>query len=386
MKREVLKISVWKMCYFSGLAIWIFATVVSSSSFQLGALWNVLVNIAMLLAILSVFMRRTFRKSSLRSVLLVILMFFFVLSVYTSYRMLHTFVFMLCAIDLEFDEVLSVHIKAVGFSLVFVIGSALLGGIQNIRAIRHLKSVRYLGFTAPLGPILFCFFVLSFVAYKREKIKVSHIILILLINIWLFKESQVNAPFFAVFVVLGCALLLQKVKSLRQYEISIAAKRAFMLLPVIAFIFSVVISVIYTENNSIMQTINILVNGRWQLQKNAIETYGLTFFGTNIQWEQSYDWGTEYLYVDSALLKYTLMNGVGFMVLFIAYLILVMKRICDSNNKYYLIVFTIIVVYGIFNPQLLYLEYNPFLLFPVLTMRDIVTKQYSHLRSGLDLE
>jgi hypothetical protein len=126
----------------------------------------------------------------------------------------------------------------------------------------------------------------------------------------------------------------------------------------------------FTPNNSIMQAINTLVNRRWQLQKNAIDTYGITLFGNNIQWEQSWAWGTEYLYVDSAFLKYTLMNGLGFMFIFVIYLIKIMKKLCDINNKYYLSVFILIVIYGIFNPQLLYLEYNPFLLFPVFALVD----------------
>lgn len=370
MNQKVLKVSLWRLCYFSGLVLWIIATILSSSELELGIVWNILVRVSMGLAIMSVVLRRVLKKSSLRSVLLVLAMFFFVLSIYTSYRMLHTFVFMICAIDLDFDEVLRVHAKAVGTVVAIIVASSLLGIINNVNSTRHLKAVRYLGFTAPLAPILFCFVVLSFVAYKRDDIRLSHIITILAINIWLFTESQVNAPFFTVFLILLCAMLLKKWKRLRNYQMSRKMKIVFIFLPLVAFAFSVIISSIYTPNNSVMQAINILVNGRWQLQKNAIETYGLKLFGNNIQWEQSFAWGTEYLYVDSAFLKYALMNGLGFMVLFVAYLMMIMKRICDDNNKFYLIVFAIIIIYGIFNPQLLYLEYNPLLLFPVFVIKN----------------
>lgn len=372
MNQKALKVSLWRLCYFSGLVLWIIATIISSSELELGIIWNILVRVSMGLAIMSVALRRVFKKSSLRSVLLVLAMFFFVLSTYTSYRMLHTFVFMICAIDLDFDEVLRVHAKAVGTVTAFVVVLSLLGIINNVNTMRHLKAVRYLGFTAPLAPILFCFVVLTFVAYKREDIRLSHIIAISAINIWLFVESQVNAPFFTVFLILLCAILLKKWNRLRNYQLSRKMKIALIILPLVAFAFSVIISSIYTPNNPIMQAINVLVNGRWQLQKTAIETYGLKLFGNNIQWEQSFAWGTEYLYVDSAFLKYALMNGLGFMALFVTYLIIVMKRICDDNNKFYLIVFTVIVIYGIFNPQLLYLEYNPFLLFPVFVIKDKV--------------
>lgn len=370
MNQKALKVSLWRLCYFSGLVLWIIATILSSSEIELGIIWNILVRVSMGLAIMSVVLRRVLKKSSLRSVLLVLAMFFFVLSVYTSYRMFHTFVFMICAIDLDFDEVLRVHAKAVGTVVALIVTSSLLGIINNVNTTRHLKAVRYLGFTAPLAPILFCFVVLSFVAYKRDDIRLSHIITISAINIWLFTESQVNAPFFTVFLILLCAMLLKKWKRLRHYQMSKKMKVVFICLPLFAFAFSVIISSIYTPNNSIMQAINILVNGRWQLQKNAIETYGLKLFGNNIQWEQSFAWGTEYLYVDSTFLKYALMNGLGFMALFVAYLMMIMKRICDENNKFYLIVFSIIVIYGIFNPQLLYLEYNPFLLFPVFAIKN----------------
>jgi hypothetical protein len=211
---------------------------------------------------------------------------------------------------------------------------------------------------------------MSFVAYKKEKIRLSHIVLISVVNIWLFIESRVNAPFFLVFLVLGIALLLKYINSVKRYVISNGVTKIIVHTPIIAFILSVGISLMFTRNNSIMQAINILVNGRWQLQKNAIDTYGLTLFGNNIQWEQSWTLETEYLYVDSAFLKYTLMNGLGFMLIFVIYLTKIMKKICDMNNKHYLFMFILIVVYGIFNPQLLYLEYNPFLLFPVFALAD----------------
>ena len=132
MSRTILRTSLWKICYFSGLVIWILATILSSSEFELGILWNVLVRISMILAIMSVVLRRVFEKSSLKSVGLILAMFFFVLSVYTSYRMLHTFVFMLCAIDLNFDEVLCVHAASVAGTVTIIVVSSLLGIINNV--------------------------------------------------------------------------------------------------------------------------------------------------------------------------------------------------------------------------------------------------------------
>ncbi|MBS4761921.1 hypothetical protein KG089_04225 [Carnobacteriaceae bacterium zg-ZUI252] len=131
----------------------------------------------------------------------------------------------------------------------------------------------------------------------------------------------------------------------------------------------IVLTYAYNPNNAFMAKLNSILTDRLYLGKVATELFKIKPFGQGIEWTfygdtpQRYANGNiyDYLYVDSAFVN-TLLNY-GFILLcfiFIAHYAL--SKLPQFNQKYFALVILIVALHAMFDPQLLEIQYNPFIL------------------------
>ncbi|MFW2488474.1 hypothetical protein ACN077_07835 [Clostridium chromiireducens] len=237
-----------------------------------------------------------------------------------------------------------------------------LGLIENAYNFRENGVLRYyLGYINLNAPIYFSYISLMYIYLRKEKINTYDVLVIAVINFYLYRNCDVRAQFYiTLFTAIGAYLL-------KFFKTDLSTKRiknVFVYSMPVCSIVSIGFQVFYNESNGVMSLLNEVFTGRLKLGFNAYKEYGIKLFGQSIKWvlDSDIDNGIWYSYVDSSFLKYTLMYGLVFMVIIIMGFVVISKEAVKANNIYLCFSILIIALNNMFNPHLLYIHFNIFIL------------------------
>lgn len=248
------------------------------------------------------------------------------------------------------------------FWLILIVSLAEVGLIENQTSLSILHEGRkYAGFTAHIAPILLFFTLIMYLGYKGKNFSVLSAVLFSAGAVFLYRECMVRSPFICTLVLVLLGLLLKNVKG--SFMTGRLWKTFVTILVPLCVLIAVLLPVLYLRGNSFAISLNELVSSRIRLSSVAIKNVDFTLFGTKVDFAgtlfNNAGNGHEYFYIDSAYLKYFAMYGIVFMAValfgYIKFL-----RIESVNKETYLVVPCIIsLFYYIFDPQLMYIVYNP---------------------------
>ena len=141
---------------------------------------------------------------------------------------------------------------------------------------------------------------------------------------------------------------------------------ALMFVPWICLIASIGVTMAYQKGNPVWEKWNYISNNRLKLGYEAIVQYGFTWFGQKIRFIGAstlyYKPDAVYNYVDNAYLMQMLLYGTVFILVYCVLMSLLLYRLVMQNEKMLLMCVLISMVFGMANPQSMYLTYNPLLL------------------------
>ena len=129
---------------------------------------------------------------------------------------------------------------------------------------------------------------------------------------------------------------------------------------VISAAFSIWISLIYDSGNPVMVSINQLSSNRLDLGHRALQMYSIGLWGNAIEWVTS--GGDNYFYVDSSYVQLVLQYGILILIYVVSLFTLLTRHYMYRRNTIAVLVFAMIAIHSITDPQLFNLAYNPFLL------------------------
>lgn len=135
-----------------------------------------------------------------------------------------------------------------------------------------------------------------------------------------------------------------------------------------ALIICLLLQYIYRiRRNGIGGKLNAILNGRLDLANSAIDNYGINLFGREVEWIGADNIYSEvklaYNYVDSSFLQYILTFGIVYIVL-VCLLYTYMGYKANKQKDIALsFVFLVIIGHSMFDPQMMWLDYTPFLLY-----------------------
>lgn len=336
--------------------------------------WSIKIVILICLLVPLIFER--FSEKTFNSRVLLLYAFFAIVTVINfifnqgSYKMLVLLIYMFYMRNVVPERVLGVHAKAVFCALGFIIGLYLLGVFKNVVLDYEKYSSENrenIGFSyATFGANYFLHGVLAYIGSKKGKIKLLPMILIAVINIWIFKKTQTEATFLLVFFALFLVLLcrLRSIKNV-VYNNSLIAK-IMINFCIIACIITFILQYCYIyHNNSLLLKINSLISNRLELGKIAFSRYRIKLLGQPIEWVTYTTEGLNYFnyfYVDSSYLQILLQYGIVTLVI----ICLLMRNTCKyalyKKNINLCIALVVLLIHCIVDPQLLSVSYNPFLL------------------------
>ncbi|MFT8882774.1 MAG: hypothetical protein ABF975_02025 [Liquorilactobacillus hordei] len=303
-------------------------------------------------------------KKNIFLILLFFLFIFFVGIIAQSTTIIDTFIFIVASRHFKFERILKYIFILRSIMLGCLILFSETGLIPNLVFYRN-GIVRYsLGFSYSTFPAhLFLYLTLMYIFLKKGNISLWVSILILVVNGYIFQMTNTKNPF----ILTIFAIILTRISNKMMFVRNIINKLALISFPLCSFIV-VWLSVEYTKfgNNPVLVYINNLVTGRVALSNQAILEYGIHFWGQKIEMVGTPDISNSilklnYNYIDSSFIQCVVLYGCFFLFLFILGMTLTGIKTINKNPSLS-IIFVVMALHGMWDSQLIYLWYNPFLL------------------------
>lgn len=270
------------------------------------------------------------------------------------------------AIDIELNEICKwssiIHIVLI----VLTVSLAVIGLIENQTITRLNGRVReYLGFCwTTVGPNLLLYSSLMLAYWRKEKISILECIAILGCAVFMYARTETKSAFILTVMLAFAMIILKYVPAIREYR-AIYGITSAIAVPICS-VGIIALTKCADFNVPVIQKINAVLTGRIQLGQDAIKKYGISLFGKNITWVGGNGIGQDgtwaYNYVDSSYVQILLNFGVVFLVLLVAYLVIVAINGIKKEDTYIALIMVVLIVHTTFDPQLILMEYNPFLM------------------------
>lgn len=224
-----------------------------------------------------------------------------------------------------------------------------------------------LGFIWSTWPVQgFFYFVVGYIFVKNKNVKNYELLIFEIINIFLYSVTKTKSPYYLI------TFLLLTVLVLKYLNIYIVKQKIVKIIFLFGTIYQFILIYFLSKNVYLFPEIDKLVTGRLTLAYNAINRFGISLFGRKIQLVAStntnFGLGSQYNYIDSSYIQYLVLYGIISTLIFGACLIYLQVYIIKSKNFIKVIAFYFILLNGMFDPQLIDVSYNYFLILlgPVL--------------------
>jgi hypothetical protein len=269
-------------------------------------------------------------------------------------------VFIVAAHDVKLERILKWSLIAHLAGIAFVIGSCYAGVLDNRIYYQGDRVRESLGFQYTTeGSNFFFYTILCWICWRKEKITWPEAGVMLAIEIFLYTKTDTrNALMLGTLAICGC-MILKYCSFLREY------KKGYTLFAVgtgpLASSFIMYVSAKFSENQAWMVKLDRLINGRLTLAKRGFDTYGATWLGQRIEWIGGAPAeGKVYNYVDSSYVQIFLNFGIVVYALVILGIVVLGICIAKKKDTYFLLVYVIVLVHTMFDPQLLWIGFDMF--------------------------
>lgn len=278
-----------------------------------------------------------------------------------------TFLLIYFGRNIDFKKIIKVTYKTEIVVISIIILSSLLGIINNRIWFRYGDSLnpRYgMGFTyATFLANYFFHIVLMYIYCRKNKFKIIDASIIFVLNLIIYNLTDTKAVFYLVIMIIGVTLCYSY---FNMTKINLIERVVFKYIFIVSAIISIFSSLFYNSNNKIFNILNKALSGRLELGHRAINNYGFSLFGKNIEWligKEGIDRpvGSVYNYVDSSYLNLALTYGILLLLIICIGFTLVNVRAIKNNDKYLCLALFFLAVHSITDPQLIEIKYDPFL-------------------------
>ncbi|WP_349946246.1 hypothetical protein ABFV83_19390 [Lacrimispora sp. BS-2] len=276
-------------------------------------------------------------------------------------------VFILAAKDVDFDLIIKYSFIINVYLMVFVVTSSLFGIVEDRIYIRANGAYRYsLGYQYTTNIAnLYMHMIFMYVYWKKKRISIVSMILLMIVNVLIFRLTDTKNAF-----AMGCMVLIGAfIIKVSVYFSKPHKWINWVYLCSIPFfaVVSVVVTSFYNKDVSWMNTINNILSGRLKLGYEGIKQYGIGLFGNKIEWVGGgfiYEIENKsYNYVDSSYVQFLLEFGMIALILACIYFIKLNYKAIKRKDVWFGLSMFVIAVHSISDPQLMWLECNPFLLY-----------------------
>ncbi len=276
--------------------------------------------------------------------------------------------------NIEFNKFIATDLKIKLFFIAIVLCCHYLGLTNDYIMLRSDGLIRNsVGFSHPnvfgMYILMTC---MEFVYFKKGKIKLHHFILLSLIIFFIdyFSNSRTSIVVLIIFMLY---LLSKKIvdKILDNRNIQFLIKRLFLILTVLV----ISITYLYSINNHFGIVVNNVTSNRIYSIYYFLKTYGIHLFGSKlylVSSEMAQLNGIKSFILDNSFMNVMIQYGLCVYVILYFLFKKTFHKLFQDNNKILIVIFIILMIYGIMETGTIKIIYNPFLLYfsNILFMKD----------------
>lgn len=252
--------------------------------------------------------------------------------------------------------------------IIITILGGYLGVIENwgygLESARPRYSLGYFYPSHATSAILYTVLLLCYIL--KNKLKLWQVILIQMFNYWQYTKTDSRSGTVLIATALLAFYCLKLIRKESQRE-KICRLLSWSFLT--CGILSLAGAVLFDESSLVWLKLNIFLNRRLQLAHDAINQYGIRFWGQSIEWFGNGGLGhiyqsleKEYNYVDCSYIKILLDGGILFWIIVVVGFTIASRQAAKKKDIYLCLALAFTAVYSIIEPRLCEIGFNPFIL------------------------
>lgn len=273
--------------------------------------------------------------------------------------------FIYSARNLTFEKVANVTVITNLTILFLIILSSKIGIIQNYISFSFGRRREYLGFLYALTPLsILANVVLLEVYIHRNKMPFHKLVAYGTISYLLFLKTNSRLNFSIILIALFINICSKMCRENKFIDSRIVNGLMCMVFPICA-ITSIYLA--YTYSGSGWHAVlNSLLGSRLRLAHSALNQYGISLLGNEIEW---IGWALNsqgevnvlpYNYVDNAYVQILVQYGVIMFVLFVISFSVLQIFLCKKQEYFLAMIFSIVAFHGLIDDSIFSLAYNSF--------------------------
>lgn len=267
--------------------------------------------------------------------------------------------------DIDFRKLLGTFSLATFLVLCLTIYASQKGIIANMfmnadGGYRFSLGFNYVSFASQRLFFALC----TYLMFRGKRISYLELMALLLATIYMYQQTSTSSPFYLSILILTYALLSIKIfkkefiignfwtKTLVQY--------GFILALVIILYFC------FYSSGNLFHLVDQFTHNRLRLSVNGFQNFGVSWLGQPISFTTLDMFGnftSNYNYIDSSFVQLLVIDGLIVSVFMLFALTKVMRYFVSIQKDIVLACLGIMIIHGMFDPQMLVLRYSPLILF-----------------------
>ena len=267
--------------------------------------------------------------------------------------------------DIDFRKLLGTFSLATFLVLCLTIYASQKGIIANMfmnadGGYRFSLGFNYVSFASQRLFFALC----TYLMFRGKRISYPELLVFLLATIYMYQQTSTSSPFYLSILILTYALLSIKIfkkefiignfwsKALAQYGFIVAL--------------AVILYFCFYSSGNLFHLVDQFTHNRLRLSVDGFRNFGVSWLGQPISFTTLDMFGnftSNYNYIDSSFVQLLVIDGLIVSTFMLFALTKVMKYFISIQKDIVLACLGIMIIHGMFDPQMLVLRYSPLILF-----------------------
>ena len=267
--------------------------------------------------------------------------------------------------DIDFRKLLGTFSVATFLVLCLTIYASQKGMITNMfmnadGGYRFSLGFNYVSFASQRLFFALC----TYLMFRGKRISYLELLALLLATIYMYQQTSTSSPFYLSILILTYALFSIKIfkkefiignflsKALAQYGFIVAL--------------AVILYFCFYSSGNLFHLVDQFTHNRLRLSVDGFRNFGVSWLGQPISFTTLDMFGnftSNYNYIDSSFVQLLVIDGLIVSAFMLFALTKVMKYFISIQKDIVLACLGIMIIHGMFDPQMLVLRYSPLILF-----------------------
>ena len=301
--------------------------------------------------------------------LLIVVVFFIVMSIVSKNRdgilNINVLFLVFSARDIDFRKLLGTFSAATFLVLCLTIYASQKDIIANMfmnadGGYRFSLGFNYVSFASQRLFFALC----SYLMYRGKKISYLELLALLLATIYMYQQTSTSSPFYLSILILTYALfsikIFKKKLIIGSFWTKTLVQNGFILALAIILYFC------FYSSGNLFHFVDEFTHNRLRLSVEGFQNFGVHLFGQRISFSTLDIFGnfaSNYNYIDSSFVQLLVIDGLIVSAFMLFALTKVMRYFVSIRKDIVLACLGIMIIHGMFDPQMLVLRYSPLILF-----------------------